>query len=121
MKQSDLDFFKKLLNDQLEELLAKANATVSGLKISSEDLPDLLDRASFDVDQSFMLRIRDRERRLINKITQALVNIEDGTFGICQMCGDDISIQRLKARPVTTYCIKCKTRMEAREKLLNAS
>lgn len=120
MKTSDVEFFKKLLIEQLQELLSKGDATVSGLKISNEDLPDLIDRASYDLDQSFMLRIRDRERKLINKIMEALDSIEEGTFGICQMCGDDISIERLKARPVTTYCIKCKTKIEAREKLVSA-
>ncbi|MDD2388406.1 MAG: RNA polymerase-binding protein DksA [Desulfobacterales bacterium] len=120
MKTSDIEYFKKLLNDQLRELLEKADATVSGLKLSGEELADPVDRAAYDLDQNFVLRIRDRERKLINKIMQALDSIEDGTFGICQMCGDDISIERLKARPVTSYCIKCKTRMEVREYMVHA-
>ena len=65
-----------------------------------------------------MLRIRDREHKLIYKIKQALDRIEEGTFGVCDSCGEDISIKRLKARPVTTQCIDCKTKEEAQEKVL---
>jgi DnaK suppressor protein len=65
-----------------------------------------------------MLRIRDRENKLIKKIKKALDRIENGTFGICEKCGEDISVKRLKARPVTTHCIDCKTKEEAFEKAL---
>jgi DnaK suppressor protein len=80
--------------------------------------PDPTDRAAMEADRNFLLRIRDRERRLIVKIREALDRIDKGTYGICEACGDDISIKRLKARPVTTQCIECKTREEARENAL---
>jgi len=91
MKKQDLDYFKRLLNP--------------------------LDRASFESDRSTLLRIRDRESYLIRKIKKALDRLEDGTFGICEFCGKEISIERLKVRPVTLHCIKCKTEMERMEKV----
>jgi DnaK suppressor protein len=75
-----------------------------------------LDRASFESERGFMLRIRDRESKLIRKIQRALENLGNGGFGICEMCDEEIAIERLKARPVTTHCIKCKTKMEALER-----
>jgi len=81
-----------------------------------DNFPDPTDRASMESDRNFTLRIRDRERKLIAKIREALERIEDGTFGHCEMCDDEISIERLKARPVTTLCIECKRRQEAQEK-----
>jgi DnaK suppressor protein len=81
-----------------------------------ESFPDPTDRASLESDRNFMLRMKDRERKLIVKIKKALERIENGTFGICERCGEDISIKRLTARPVTTLCIDCKTKEEALEK-----
>jgi DnaK suppressor protein len=72
-----------------------------------------------DADRSFTLRIRDRESKLINKIKAALDRLEDGEFGECEMCGEDIGVARLRARPVTTYCISCKTKLENQEKLVS--
>jgi DnaK suppressor protein len=118
MKKKDVDYFKKLLNDWLQELLSQADDTVSGMTLPKENFPDPNDRASLEADRNFMLRIRDRESKLIKKIKEALDRIETDTFGICETCGEDISIQRLKARPVTTQCIECKTREEALEKSL---
>ncbi|MGD9124084.1 MAG: TraR/DksA C4-type zinc finger protein, partial [Desulfarculaceae bacterium] len=71
---------------------------------------------ALESDRNFLLRIRDRERKLISKIQDALARIDDGTYGICEVCGEDISSERLKARPVTTLCINCKKRQEAQEK-----
>ncbi len=86
-----------------------------------EDLfPDPVDRASLESDRNFILRIRDRERKLIAKIRKALERIEAGTFGICERCGEDISEKRLKIRPVTTFCIDCKEEQENKEKLLSS-
>jgi DnaK suppressor protein len=116
MKKKDLEFFKKMLNQQKLELLNQGNSTLSGLKDPVEFLPDPTDRASFEADLNFTLRIRDRERRLIKKIDEALERIEDGTFGICETCGQEIGTKRLVARPVTTQCISCKTNSEAYEK-----
>jgi DnaK suppressor protein len=109
--------FKKFLNGRLEELLTDANKTVSGMTDPSENFPDPTDRASMESERNFELRIRDRERKLIGKIKEAIERIDDGSFGICDECGEDISEQRLKARPVTTLCIDCKKRQEKDEKV----
>lgn len=118
MKKKDIEFFKILLTNQLEELLDQADNTVSGMTVPKENFPDPTDRAALEADRNFMLRIRDRESKLIKKIKKALDRIENKTFGICEACGEDISLERLKARPVTTQCIDCKTKEEALEKAL---
>ncbi|MGA3083280.1 MAG: RNA polymerase-binding protein DksA [Thermodesulfobacteriota bacterium] len=109
-------FFKKLLQEQRKVLIQEAQKTVSGMTDTKENFPDPTDRATLESDRNFLLRIRGRERKLILKIEEALERIEDGSFGICEKCGEDISEQRLKARPVTTQCIDCKKREEAMEK-----
>jgi len=118
MKKKDLEHFKKILTEQLEELLNHAGDTVSGMTRPKENFPDPTDRASLEADRNFMLRIRDRESKLIKKIKKALERIDNGTFGICEKCGEEISLKRLAARPVTTQCIDCKTKEEALEKAL---
>jgi len=118
MKKKDIAYFRNLLTDQLEELLNQADDTVSGMTTPKENFPDPTDRASLEAERNFMLRIRDRESKLIKKIKKTLARIETDTFGICDKCGDDIAIERLKARPVTTQCIDCKTKEEALEKSL---
>jgi len=118
MKKKDREYFKELLTNRLDELLNQADNTVSGMTAPKENFPDPTDRASLESDRNFMLRIRDRENKLIKKIKKALDRIETGTFGACETCGEDITIKRLKARPVTTQCIDCKTKEEAFEKAL---
>lgn len=118
MKKKDKEYFKKLLTNWLEELLDQAGDTVSGMTVPKENFPDPTDRAALEADRNFMLRIRDREHKLIKKIKQALARIENDTYGICDSCGEDISLKRLKARPVTTQCIDCKSKEEALEKAL---
>ena len=81
------------------------------------NFPDPTDRASLESDRNFELRIRDRERKLILKIREAIERLDEGEFGICESCGEDISEARLKARPVTTLCIDCKTEQERQEKI----
>ena len=116
MNAKKIAFFKKLLQEQRSVLILEAQRTVSGMTDSKENFPDPTDRATLESDRNFLLRIRGRERKLILKIEEALERIEDGSFGICEKCGEDISEQRLKARPVTTHCIDCKKREEAMEK-----
>ncbi|WP_457553071.1 RNA polymerase-binding protein DksA [Desulfobacula sp.] len=118
MRKEDLTFFKNLLNDRLQELLSHADSTVTGMTKPKENFPDPTDRASHESDRSFELRIRDREHKLIKKIKKALGRVENKTFGICEVCEEYISIERLKARPVTTQCIDCKTSEEDMEKAL---
>ena len=116
MKPESLEYFEKSLTVQLAELLGQAGVTVTGLLDNEDSLADPIDMASFECQRSTLLRIRDRESKLIRKIHGALNRIKDGTFGVCENCGEDIGLSRLKARPVTTLCIQCKRLMEAREK-----
>ena len=118
MKKKDKEFFKNYLSDRLEELLSQADNTVSGMTAPKENFPDPTDRAALEADRNFMLRIRDRESKLINKIKGALKRIENDTYGLCESCGEEITSKRLKARPVTTQCIDCKSKEEALEKAL---
>lgn len=118
MEQKDLDFFKNLLSERLNDLISHADETVTGMTIPKDNFADPTDRASHEAERNFELRIRDREHKLIKKVKEALMRIENNSFGICETCGDDISIPRLKARPVTTQCIECKTREEVLEKAL---
>ena len=117
MDKERLEYFKDLLTKRREGLVAEASQTIVEMSDDEETFPDPTDRASLETDRNFLLRIRDRERKLIMKIDEALERIEDSTFGICELCGDDISEERLKARPVTTLCIDCKTDSEEKEKI----
>ena len=117
MEAKDLAQLKEILTTWLEQLLIQGDYTVHGLREVSEYLADPLDQASYDSDRSFTLRIRDREHTLINKIRQSLEDIDHGVYGICEDCGREIAVARLKARPVARRCIKCKTRMEQFERL----
>lgn len=118
MQKKSKENFKKHLTQRLEDLLNQAGDTVSGMTETKENFPDPADRAALEADRNFMLRIRDREAKLIKKIKAALERIENGTYGICESCGEDITLKRLKARPVTTQCIDCKSKEEALEKAL---
>ncbi|MGB5985580.1 MAG: RNA polymerase-binding protein DksA [Desulfobacterales bacterium] len=118
MKKKEIEYFKELLTNQMEELLSQADDTVVGMTTPKENFPDPTDRASLEAERNFMLRIRDREHKLIKKIKKTLQRIENGTFGECETCGEEIGIERLKARPVTTQCIECKTKQEATERSL---
>jgi len=117
MNQAQIEEFRALLESWLQDLLARAGNTVGSLREVVDSLPDPLDRAIFETDRNFTLRIRDRESVLIKKIRKSLEDIEDGVYGICEQCGEEISIGRLKARPVARHCIKCKTLMENMERL----
>ncbi|MBI5286799.1 MAG: RNA polymerase-binding protein DksA [Deltaproteobacteria bacterium] len=117
MEKARLEYFKDFLNRRLEELLTEAGKAVGDMSISREEgFPDPTDRASHETDRNFLLRVKDRERKLIAKIKEALKRIDDGTYGICEVCGEGISEKRLEARPVTTYCIECKKEEEDLEK-----
>ena len=117
LKPDKLQFFRFMLNQKISELLSDAEKTVSEMTNGKENYPDPNDRASLESDRNFELRIRDRERKLIAKMREAIQRIDDGTYGICGACGCDISEKRLIARPVTTECIECKTKQEKLEKM----
>ncbi|MFO7830468.1 MAG: RNA polymerase-binding protein DksA [Desulfuromonadaceae bacterium] len=117
MDKQKAEEFREILEAQLDSLLKEAGKTVSEMTDEKENFPDPTDRASMESDRNFELRIRDRERRLIRKIREALKRIDDGEFGICESCEEDISESRLRARPVATLCIDCKEDQERRERI----
>jgi len=110
---------KKKLIAQRKALLAEAIDALNELPDQTV-FPDLGDQASAEIDRSFMLRLRGRERKLLKKIEDAIEKINQGTFGICDKCGEEINIKRLEARPVTNMCIECKTQQEEEERLTEA-
>lgn len=117
MKKTELKKIKDLLEKRKEELLEQAASVKEPVyAIEVEDLPDEVDLASSESDQSMSIRLRGRERILLRKITKALQKIDEGTYGICESCGDDISVRRLEARPVTDLCIRCKEEQERVER-----
>ncbi len=116
VNQRQAKVFQRLLVSRRQELLDEAERTVGGMTDSKENFPDPTDRASLESNRNAMLRIRDRERKLITKIDDALKRIDDGSYGLCESCGGPIAVERLKARPVTTLCIDCKSDQEAQER-----
>lgn len=117
MRQRDLKLFKGLLENRKREILNEAERAVGTMNNSTEEaFADPTDRASLESDRNFLLRMRDRERKLLGKIEEAFARIDDGSYGRCEECGGEIGIERLKARPVTTLCISCKSAQEARER-----
>lgn len=115
MNKKEVEFFRNLLNQRIQELRSEAGKTVEDMEVD-ETFPDPTDRASMESNRNSVLRIRDRERKLIFKIEEALRRLDDGEYGICEECGEKIGIERLKARPVTTLCIECKSSQEIAER-----
>ena len=118
-REKRIQAIRKKLVEEKERLLHEAEAALNSLPEESA-FPDLGDQASAEIDKNFMLRLRGREQKLLKKIELAIEKIDNGTYGICEVCGCEIGIQRLEARPVTTMCIDCKTEQEEEEKLLEA-
>jgi DnaK suppressor protein len=119
MRERDLKHFQILLHEKLDELLKEADRTVDGMTdAKAENFPDPTDRASLESNRNFTLRIRDRERKLIVKIKEALARIDDGSYGKCEECDENIGRERLEARPVTTLCFDCKSLQEVQERKL---
>lgn len=117
MNQKDLQRFKTMLEESRMTLLQSAKRTLmEESNFDTDDLPDEIDLASSEYNQSMVFRLRDREKFLLKKIEKALARIEDGSFGVCERCEEDISVKRLEARPVTTLCIRCKEEQEKKEK-----
>jgi DnaK suppressor protein len=115
MNARDVRFFRRLLTQRMDDLRAGVSKTVEGMDDDGH-FPDPTDRAALETDRNFTLRIRDRERKLIGKIEEALRRLDEGVYGVCEVCGGKISKERLKARPVTTLCIDCKSDQEVEEK-----
>ena len=117
MNKKDLKKFKAMLEESKRQLLASAKKTLTEeASFDTDDLPDEIDQASSEYQQSMIFRLRDREKFLLAKIEKALQRIEADTFGICEKCEEEISAKRLEARPVTTLCIRCKEEQEQKEK-----
>ena len=113
------EYFQQKLVNWKNELLRESSQTLNNLQTENEAKPDITDRASEEIDRSFELRTRDRERKLINKIDAALKRIEDGTYGYCDETGDPISIKRLEARPVATLSLEAQEMHEKAEKRIS--
>jgi DnaK suppressor protein len=116
MDKKQLELFRTQLLLKKQEILTDAGKTMTEMTDQTTNVPDPNDRATLESGRSFELRIRDRERRLLSKIDEAIARIDDGTYGVCEDCGEEIGLKRLEARPVTTLCIDCKTIQETREK-----
>ena len=113
------EYFRQKLLSWKKELLKESSQTLNNLQNENEAKPDITDRASEEIDRSFELRTRDRERKLINKIDAALQRIEDGSYGYCDETGDPISIKRLEARPVATLSLEAQEMHEKAEKRIS--
>lgn len=116
MRRRDVQRYRTLLEEQLTALLGQGEKAVHEMVVDGEEIPDPNDRATVEEERNWSLRLRDRDRRLMGKIQQALARLETGTFGICTSCGRAIGEARLRARPVTDLCIACKTEAEHAER-----
>jgi len=118
MNEKQLKHFETLLKQWKSQLMEEVDRTVHHMQDDAANFPDPNDRATQESEFSLELRTRDRERKLIKKIDEALDSIESGDYGYCETCGVEIGIRRLEARPTATLCIDCKTLDEIREKQL---
>ncbi len=116
MNEEDLEYFREKMIQMRRDILDESAHTLHDMQAESTLFPDPNDRASLETDRNTMLRIRDRERKLLTKIQEALDRIEDGTFGLCIECDELIDKERLDIRPVTTLCIACKKEQEEEER-----
>ncbi len=117
MRKRDLNQIKKILTQQLTELLNRADCSLDDVAESNDNLSDVLDRAAKIAERNFSHHLCSREKLLIRKIERSLQDIENGNYGLCEHCEENISVKRLKARPTARYCIECKTQLETMERL----
>ncbi len=116
MNSKQREFFRQKLLNWRDELLKESSETLQHLQEGGQQEPDIADRASLETDRSLELRTRDRARKLIGKIDEALKRIEDGTYGYCEETNEPISLRRLEARPIATLSIEAQERHERMEK-----
>jgi DnaK suppressor protein len=116
MNQSQRDYFRRKLISWRDEILRGSNETLRQLKEEESRVADMSDWASFETERNFQLRARDRERKLLSKIDEALRRIEEGTYGFCEETQEPIGLRRLEARPIATLSIEAQERHERREK-----
>ena len=117
MNERQLEYFKQKLIDWKEDILRESGETLKHLQSETENHPDLADRASSETDRALELRTRDRQRKLISKIDEALARIDEGTYGYCEETGEPISLRRLEARPIATLSVEAQERHERRERI----
>ena len=117
MNERQLEYFKQKLMAWKDEILRESRETVIHLQKETENHPDLADRATSETDRALELRTRDRQRKLISKIDEALRRIEDGSYGYCEETGEPIGLARLEARPVATMSVEAQERHERRERV----
>jgi DnaK suppressor protein len=116
MSDGQLEHFKTILETWKKTLMEEVDRTVHHMQDEAANFPDPTDRATQEEEFSLELRTRDRERKLIKKIDEAIADIENGDYGYCESCGVEIGIRRLEARPTASLCVDCKTLDEIREK-----
>lgn len=121
MNERQLEYFRRKLLRWKSELQRESAGTVSSMQIEILNAPDMVDRATSESDRSIELRARDRQRKLIGKIDQALARIDDGSYGYCESTGEPISLRRLEARPIATLSLEAQERHERREKVYRDS
>jgi DnaK suppressor protein len=117
MNEKQVEYFRQKLLNWKEDILRESRETVTHLQSETENHPDLADRASSETDRSLELRTRDRQRKLISKIDEALRRIEEGVYGYCEETGEPIGIARLEARPIATLSLEAQERHERRERV----
>ncbi|WP_373353038.1 RNA polymerase-binding protein DksA [Pseudoroseicyclus sp. CXY001] len=117
MNDRQLEYFRRKLLTWKTELLSDSRDTITGMKDSTRNIPDIADRASEETDRALELRTRDRQRKLVAKIDAALRRIEEGEYGYCEITGEPISLKRLDARPIATMSLEAQERHERREKV----
>jgi len=117
MNERQVEYFKQKLLDWKEDILRESRETVTHLQAETENHPDFADRASSETDRALELRTRDRQRKLISKIDDALRRIEEGVYGYCEETGEPITLARLEARPIATRSLEAQERHERRERV----
>ena len=117
MSERQLEYFKHKLNLWREDILRESRETLSHLQKETENHPDIADRASSETDRALELRTRDRQRKLISKIDEAIRRIDDGSYGYCEETGEPITLARLEARPIATLSLEAQERHERRERV----
>jgi DnaK suppressor protein len=117
MNERQRDYFRTRLLTWREDILKEAKETLLHLQEENQNHPDVADRASSETDRAIELRARDRQRKLISKIDEALTRIDDGTYGYCEETGEPISLRRLEARPIATLSVEAQERHERRERI----
>jgi DnaK suppressor protein len=120
LNKKELKKFQELLEEKRKAVLERARQmlSVENMALDTNDLPDEMDLASSEYLQSFEFRLRGREKSLLSKLDLALKKIDDGSFGVCEICEEPIGKKRLEARPETTLCIKCKEDQEREERTM---